>query len=140
MIPTPTNRKNLETLETIQIRRPCPEAWVRMKGNDRVRFCGKCRKKVYNLSGMSRREAIRLIEESEGPVCVRFYRRSDGTVLTEDCSLVQVARAKFAVLVAAALSLVYPLGRSFLALDRTETGDAAFPATEQSLANKGSVP
>jgi hypothetical protein len=56
-----------------------------MAGNDRVRYCGQCQLNVYNLSGMAQREAERLITQAEGRVCVRFYRRADGTVLTEDC-------------------------------------------------------
>lgn len=40
---------------------------------------------VYNLSEMSRRQAEELIASREGGLCVRFYQRADGTVLTRDC-------------------------------------------------------
>jgi hypothetical protein len=40
---------------------------------------------VYNLSAMSEAEAHKLIAQREGRVCVRFYQRRDGTVLTTDC-------------------------------------------------------
>ena len=40
---------------------------------------------VYNLSAMSKTEAEKLFLNSEGRLCVRFYRRADGTVLTKDC-------------------------------------------------------
>jgi hypothetical protein len=49
------------------------------------RFCGECKLNVYNLSGMTRAEAEDLLAASEGRLCVRFYKRSDGTVLTRDC-------------------------------------------------------
>jgi hypothetical protein len=56
-----------------------------MEGDDRVRHCEACKKNVYNLSGMTRSEAEALVTGSEGRVCVRFYRRPDGTMLTQNC-------------------------------------------------------
>ncbi|HEY6251733.1 MAG TPA: carboxypeptidase-like regulatory domain-containing protein [Candidatus Angelobacter sp.] len=56
-----------------------------MSGDDRVRHCQECKLNVYNLSAMSRREAEELIARREGRLCVRFYQRADGTVLTRDC-------------------------------------------------------
>jgi hypothetical protein len=50
-----------------------------------VRFCDECEKNVYNLSAMPRAEAERLIAERDGSICVRLYRRADGTLLTADC-------------------------------------------------------
>jgi hypothetical protein len=51
----------------------------------RVRFCSQCNLNVYNLSGMSRNEAETLITKTEGRLCVRFYRKADGSILTENC-------------------------------------------------------
>jgi hypothetical protein len=56
-----------------------------MFGSDRVRFCGQCSLNVYNLSAMTRDEAESLIARTEGRLCVRFYRRVDGSILTQDC-------------------------------------------------------
>jgi hypothetical protein len=56
-----------------------------MDGDARVRFCRECNRNVYNLSTMTEREARRVVAEREGRLCVRFYQRSDGTVLTSDC-------------------------------------------------------
>jgi hypothetical protein len=56
-----------------------------MIGNKRQRHCGDCQLNVYNLSGMTRLEAENLLINSEGRLCVRFYRRADGSVLTKDC-------------------------------------------------------
>jgi hypothetical protein len=72
-------------LEKIRIARPCPALWEEMTGDERVRFCGLCRKNVYNLSAMSREAAERLIKERQGQICALLYRRADGTVLTSDC-------------------------------------------------------
>lgn len=56
-----------------------------MDGDDHVRFCRECNRNVYNLTAMTEREAKRVVEEREGRLCVRFYQRQDGTVLTSDC-------------------------------------------------------
>jgi len=56
-----------------------------MPGTDRVRNCADCALNVYNLTEMTTREARALIRQHEGRLCVRLYRRADGTVLTRDC-------------------------------------------------------
>jgi hypothetical protein len=56
-----------------------------MIGDERVRFCAHCAKNVYNLSALPRHEAEALLLEKEGKLCVRLYKRADGTVLTSDC-------------------------------------------------------
>jgi hypothetical protein len=86
------------TLEQIRIAEPCNASWERMAGDERVRFCDGCRKNVYNLSAMNRAEAEELVREMEGRLCVRFYQRRDGTVLTDNCSVgVRKARAWLSV-------------------------------------------
>lgn len=72
-------------LEDIRIASPCPADWDAMYGDERKRFCGECKLNVYNLSGMTREEAESLIMNAEGRLCVRIYRRADGTVITSDC-------------------------------------------------------
>src|SRR5262245_8326613 len=72
-------------LGKIKIAAPCNAEWKWMYGNDRVRFCGQCSQNVFNLSAMTTEEAEDLIRRSEGTLCVRFYRRSDGTILTRNC-------------------------------------------------------
>jgi hypothetical protein len=72
-------------LDNLRVAAPCPASWDRMYGNDRVRFCGECQLNVYNLSEMSRADAERLIAHSEGRLCVRYYRRRDGSIITQNC-------------------------------------------------------
>jgi hypothetical protein len=74
-----------ELLNSISIASPCSASWEAMSGHGRVRFCDQCHKNVYNLSDMSLQEATDLIVAAEGKLCVRFYRRADGTTLTRDC-------------------------------------------------------
>ncbi|HEY0429927.1 MAG TPA: hypothetical protein VGC76_19240 [Pyrinomonadaceae bacterium] len=72
-------------LDNVGVASPCSQDWNEMIGDERKRYCGDCKLNVYNLSGMSRTEAENLILNSEGRLCVRFYRRADGSVLTKDC-------------------------------------------------------
>lgn len=72
-------------LSHVRVASPCPADWDTMIGDERVRFCGQCELKVYNLSAMTRTQAEDLIAGTEGRLCVRFYRRKDGSVLTRDC-------------------------------------------------------
>jgi hypothetical protein len=90
-------KTKLPVLEQVRIATPCSADWDEMSplGSDgaRVRFCKKCEKNVYNLSEMTRAEAERLVREKEGRLCVRFFQRSDGTILSSDCP-VGVRRAR----------------------------------------------
>lgn len=72
-------------LKHVQVAAPCKADWSQMMGSERVRFCGQCSLNVYNLSGMSRADAEALIARTEGRLCVRFYRRADGSIITGDC-------------------------------------------------------
>ncbi len=72
-------------LDHISVAAPCHAKWSEMSGDERARFCKLCSKHVYNLSDMSRTEAEALVQQKEGKVCVRFYQRADGTVLTDNC-------------------------------------------------------
>src|SRR5207253_1317447 len=88
-----TRARTLPLLDRIRVASPCTAAWEAMEGDERVRFCGHCRKNVYNLSGMTRPQAEQLVQGS-GDLCVRYYRRFDGTILTADCP-VGVRRLRF---------------------------------------------
>jgi hypothetical protein len=73
------------SLDIINVANPCTVPWDSMAGNEEVRFCTHCRQHVYNLSEMNRADAKALVQRSEGHLCVRFYRRADGTVVTRNC-------------------------------------------------------
>ena len=72
-------------LNNIKIASPCPADWNEMYGDDRKRFCGDCKLNVYNLSGMTLDEAEMLVTNAEGRLCVRYFQRADGTIITADC-------------------------------------------------------
>jgi hypothetical protein len=79
-------RRLLPLLDSVRIASPCTANWDEMLGDERVRFCLGCEKSVYNLSSMQRDDAEALLQSRLGnDLCVRFYQRADGTILTQDC-------------------------------------------------------
>jgi hypothetical protein len=79
-----------------------------MRGDERVRFCDQCSMNVYNLSDMTRREAEVLLTGAEGRLCVRFYRRADGTVMTNNCPVgLRAIKRRVSIVANAALSAFF---------------------------------
>jgi hypothetical protein len=74
----------LSVLDDLRIASPCTESWAAMKGDAHVRRCDSCEKNVFDLSSLTRADAEALLLRTEG-LCIRLYRRFDGTVLTADC-------------------------------------------------------
>jgi hypothetical protein len=62
----------------------CGEAWDRMDGDDRVRFCAVCRKHVYSTRERSFQEIKPILELYEGLGAVPFAVREDGTLVSTD--------------------------------------------------------
>ena len=90
-----------QVLKRVRIAAPWPANWDNMDGDERVRQCALCKLNVYNLSGMSRQEATKLVSEAEGRLCVRYYQRRDGTVITRDCPIgIRTVKKKLASVVA----------------------------------------
>ncbi|HEY2113899.1 MAG TPA: hypothetical protein VGJ51_02340, partial [Candidatus Angelobacter sp.] len=81
-----TSKPQQVSLSNIRIASPCPADWNKMVGDERVRHCAECNLNVYNLSAMTERAARKLLENNSGKrVCLRLYRRADGTIITQDC-------------------------------------------------------
>ncbi len=106
-------------LDNVRIASPCSANWDQMYGDDRKRFCGDCKLNVYNLSGMTKGEAEALITNAEGRLCVRFYQRADGSVLTKDCPVGWAGvkhRARVAATAAGSLLMAIFTGIFFVSL------------------------
>lgn len=118
----------LAQLDTVQVASPCRASWDRMTGDEKVRFCAHCKLHVYNLSAMDVEEAAEKIGQNTDGLCIRFYRRADGTLLTQDCPVgaEQKHRGRRSVLVGAAGSMA-ALGFAGLILSPTQ-GAYARPA------------
>lgn len=100
-------QKFTNPLDGVRIAAPCRADWEKMAGDERMRYCDRCSLHVYNLSGMTKKEAETLIANAEGRLCVRFYRRADGTVLTRNCPVgLRALKVRAARVAGAALSAV----------------------------------
>lgn len=106
-------RTNDLDLSRIRIASPCSADWNSMVGDERSRFCGGCRKNVYDLSSMTESDARDLVAEKEGALCIRLRRRADGTVISGDCPVgwrrLRVVRRRFAAAVAGLFGLALGL-------------------------------
>jgi len=94
-------------LDAIEIRVPCTVSWEGMQGDDRRRYCGLCKLDVYNLSAMPRKEAEALVSGASGRLCVRLYRRPDGTVLTRNCRKILAFRRAAGAVAAGLVAWVF---------------------------------
>ena len=89
-----------------------------------MRACGACNKNVYNLSEMTRDEAEALLIAREGSLCVRYFQRSDGTILLADCTIGKQQKRKRRLIAAGAAAMLagggvvaYDLSRAPVAHD-----------------------
>jgi hypothetical protein len=82
-----------------------------MAGNERVRYCPECKLNVYNFSSITTDEAQRIISQHEGRLCARFYQRTDGTLLVQNCPVgFRVAIKRVSRMAGAALTAVMSVG------------------------------
>ena len=125
----------MKELGVVRIATPCRAKWAAMKGDARVRYCERCAKNVYNLTELDADEARLLLKESEGRLCVKFWARSDGTVITRDCPIgVRWRTWKWA---AALIAFVNLVAAAVGALRPTPAGSD--PSTAPATASKARV-
>jgi hypothetical protein len=123
------NRRGLPLLDDVSIAAPCKASWDEMVGDDHVRFCGQCEKNVYNLSSLPREEAEALLVAREGKMCVRLYKRVDGTVLTNDCPVGVKKRRRRRAAIAAVGGGMMAAAAALGARESAHTMGSAMPAT-----------
>ncbi|MCE9546378.1 MAG: hypothetical protein K8T25_12770 [Planctomycetia bacterium] len=99
-----------QILNEIQIAQACSASWRAMKGDDRVRHCGQCDRKVFNLSQLSADKGVRLLEQNGYNLCVRLYQRRDGTIMTQDCGAKSVSRWRVAAWAVSLLASLFASG------------------------------
>ena len=106
-----------DIINNLKIASPCQMNWDEMQHTPEaaVRFCGDCRKHVYDVAKMSAMETYLLLQKADmggGSACLQLYRRADGTVISDDCPVglrrirdgwrnVRSVAATFAVLICA---------------------------------------
>jgi len=80
------NKQNFD-INKLRVASPCSVGWETMNGDERVRHCNSCKLNIYNIAEMTNLEIEDLITKRENRVCIRLYKRADGTVLTKDCPI-----------------------------------------------------
>ncbi|QQS10289.1 MAG: hypothetical protein IPK69_06620 [Phycisphaerales bacterium] len=88
----PSDSRRL-SLDQLSVAAPCPARWDDMEGTETKRFCAECGLHVHNVSAMTADEAAAFLAaavegKSHGErVCVRLFKRADGTVITRNCPI-----------------------------------------------------
>ena len=110
-------------LDNMRIATPCPVGWDQMTGDERVRRCDLCELQVYDISRMTRREAESFIANTEGRICARLFRRSDGTVITRDCPIgLRAIRRRVAKIAGAVFAALMSLAGSVAGQNPSQAG------------------
>jgi hypothetical protein len=79
-------RNVIPLLEGVQPAASCPIRWNEMVGDGNERRCTHCHRTVYDISLLDAAEAERLLASARSP-SGKFSRRTDGTLLADDCPL-----------------------------------------------------
>jgi hypothetical protein len=61
----------------------CPARFGEMDGDERERMCDRCRKRVYDVDGLSTEEIDALVSKVQPGTTL--FRRADGTLIAGDC-------------------------------------------------------
>ncbi|HEX8198036.1 MAG TPA: carboxypeptidase-like regulatory domain-containing protein [Pyrinomonadaceae bacterium] len=95
----------------LRVAAPCSMSWEAMKGDDRKRLCDSCQLNVFNVAELTEPEVRALVAKSKQErVCVKLYRRADGTVITRDCPVgLRALRRRAAGFAGAALAAILSL-------------------------------
>ena len=95
----------------ISIASPCSADWNRMVGTESVGYCPECKLNVYNFLEMSSSEVDRIIAQREGRLCARYYQRTDGTMLTQNCPVgFRTVMRRVSILASAAMTALMSVG------------------------------
>ena len=123
----------MSCLDRIVIAAPCPIQWDEMPGSDTVRHCTGCAKNVYNISAMSTTDAEQFLGEKGDSECLRFFRRKDGTIITDNCPVgLRALRDRARLIgkvVAGFLSSIFAVAASYAQVPDTQNKKTAADET-----------
>jgi hypothetical protein len=114
-------------IDKLRVASPCSVGWEEMTGDECIRHCNSCQLNIYNIAEMTEAEVKNLISSYEGRLCIRLYKRADGTVLTKDCPVgIRAYQKKAAHFAGAALATIFGLfSISFGQKENDKTVDAS---------------
>jgi hypothetical protein len=83
----------------------CPVSWAELEGDEKAKFCGKCRRTITNLSELTEeaRDAFSA-KPQRAECCITYYRRPSGEFVTPENPLTDEERSRIKQLGVAALS------------------------------------
>lgn len=113
----------LPLLSRMKVASPCSAKWEDMSGDAHARHCAQCDKSVYDLSSLSAPDAEALLRERGQSLCVRFYRRADGTVLNADCTVGAKRKRRLQVVGGALAASLMGAGAAFAAMATATMGE-----------------
>lgn len=100
-----------DILNRVYIAAPCSVPWDSMEGDERIRHCQQCKLNVYNVAELSSKETANLIRKKEGRLCLKIYRRRDGTIITDNCPVgLRRIRNGLKALAVASVTLIVAIG------------------------------
>lgn len=77
----PSKRRILDQVTVLD---PCPMSWDKMVGDDKVRFCGECQRKVWNFFEMTDAEVVEVMQANPERLCAQIKKTKSGQLLTKD--------------------------------------------------------
>lgn len=108
-----------QLMQTAEIAAPCTASWDEMTGDEKTRLCAQCNLNVHNALAMTDEEVLRAIMQVAAgrQVCMRIYKRGDGTFLTKDCPVglrkrLALSARKAAAWLAGGVSMLVSVGGS----------------------------
>ena len=107
------------TLENVTVPNPCPISWEQMTGNDEIRHCATCQHKVYNISEMPKRRALKVLNQPENTVCISYYRDDRNRVVTQN--YFGVFKRNFVKVCGAVLAIIFSFNSLYAIQTKTST-------------------
>lgn len=77
-----------------KIEKPCPANWDEMQGDEKRRFCEHCQLHVHNLSAMTAKEQMTLLESRSDRVCVSYVANPNATPVSSDDTWLRLHSSK----------------------------------------------
>ncbi len=122
---TDTSLDVRDLMKRAYVAAPCPVKWEDMKGDEKRRLCAQCDCYVLKATQMTDEEVTEAITRAASGqrVCMQFYKRADGTILTKNCPVgVAAMRARAGRFVRWAAGAVAVLFSSAIGAARADDG------------------
>jgi hypothetical protein len=93
------------TLDNFEVKNPCSMKWEEMNGNREIRHCDRCQHNIYNISEMTSRRALKVLNQPEEKVCVSYFLDEKKQVVTQ--TYLGIFKRNFKKAVGAILAIIF---------------------------------